>query len=292
MRFPTERTDAFDYSAERVCRNCTNAFSGRYCNRCGERVVEPTDKSILSILTDVIQGFTFLDNKAIRTFRLMLLRTGELTRNHMEGIRVPFLKPVSVFFIANLLYFLFPVFNTFNTNLRTQMHFLPHSEIAAGMVEKRLSKEKVTLEQFTIRYQQQSTTMAKLLLIIFVLIVAVVLALINYSSHYYFHDHFLAALEFSSMLILVGQLFLPWMLTLISNLFADNPGWLGYIFRDSVFSVIIMMLSFLVFYLMEKRVYLQNPKNAVVKALLMIPGIFIALQSYRIILFFVTMWTL
>jgi hypothetical protein len=32
--------------------------------------------------------------------------------------------------------------------------------------------------------------------------------------------------------------------------------------------------------------------KAVIKAFLMMPGLFIAVQCYRIVLFFVTMWTL
>ncbi len=292
MRFATNKPDTFDYSVERVCRNCGNSFSGRYCNRCGERISEPADKSVMAILSDVIQGFTFFDNKAIRTIKLIFLRTGELTRNFMEGVRVPFLKPLSVFFLANLFYFLFPAFDTFNSSLRTQMHFLPHSTIARNIVEKRLAREQVTLEEFTIRYQQQSTSMARLILIVFVFFVALILGLINYSSRHYFYDHLLAALEFSSLLIIVGLLMIPWLLVLLGKLWWGNPHWVDVVLQDSVYSSLIGAICLGVFYMMEKRVYLQSTKNAIIKALLMIPGLFIAVHCYRIVLFFVTMWTL
>lgn len=292
MKFATNQTDTFDYSVERVCKNCSNSFSGRYCNRCGERISEPADKSVVAMLSDVIQGFTFLDNKVIRTVKLMFLRTGELTRNFMEGVRVPFLKPLSVFFIANLFYFLFPAFDTFNSQLRTQMHFLPHSTVARNVVENRLNKEQVSLEEFTIRYEQQSTNMAKLLLIVFVFFVALILALINYSSRHYFYDHLLAALEFCSLLIIVGLLFIPWTLKLVDSLWPGRSHWVDLIFQDSVFSLIISAICFSVFFLMEKRVYHQKTISATIKAVLMLPGLFIAVQCYRGVLFFVTMWTL
>lgn len=292
MKFVTNQTDTFNYSVERVCKNCSNSFSGRYCNRCGERVSEAADKSVVSILSDVLQGFTFLDNKAIRTVKLMFARTGELTRNFMEGVRVPFMKPLSVFFIANLVYFLFPAFDTFNSPLRTQMHFLPHSAIARNVVENRLVKEQVSLAEFTIRYEQQSTNMAKLLLIVFVFFVALILALINYSSRNYFYDHLLAALEFCSLLIMVALLFIPWTLKLVASLWPGSSDWVALIFQDSVFSLIVSAICFSVFFMMEKRVYQQKTINAIIKATLMLPGLFIAVQCYRVVLFFVTMWTL
>lgn len=292
MRFATNRPDSFDYTVERTCKSCQNAFSGRYCNRCGERVTVPGDKSVTTILMDIIQGFTFLDSKVLRTLKLMFLRTGELTRNFMDGIRVPFLKPISVFFLANLLYFLIPSFDTFNSTLQTQMHFLPHSSIVRDIVGKRLAREEVTLEQFTLRYQQHSTNMAKMLLIIYVLMVAAILSLINYSSRNYFYDHLLAALEFTSMLILVGLLLVPWVLIAAGHLWPGSTDWLNFLLQDSIYTGFVGTWCFIVFYQVEKRVYLQSPGKAAIKALLMMPGLYIAIQCYRIVLFFITISTL
>src|SRR5690606_24552009 len=183
---------------------------------CGEKVMIPADKSLGRIFSQVLNAITFLDNKAFRTAKMIFLRPGELSQKVMNGIRVPFLKPVSLFFIANLLYFLFPVFDTFNSHLRTQMHFMPYSTVASQMVEEKLESEGKTLQEFTVQYQQQSTSTARLLLIVFVLLVAVPLALINYSNHYFFYDHFLVSLEYNSVIILAIQVILPRILMAIS----------------------------------------------------------------------------
>ena len=244
------------------------------------------------MLTQFLNAITFLDNKALRTAKMIFLRPGELTRNVMNGIRVPFLKPVSLFFIANLLYFLFPVFDTFNANLRTQMHFTPHSAIARQMVEKELESEGVTLGEFTNRYQRQSTNMAKLLLIVFVFFVAVPLALINYSNHYFFYDHVLVSLEYNSVVILLAQVILPRILMAFSFIFFDSDTFLNSVFRDSVYSWVTITLSVFIFFRMEKTVYNQKTKTAWIKALLALPSLFIALQLYRTMLFFITMWTI
>src|SRR5690606_30695714 len=199
---------------------------------------------------------------------------GELTQNVMNGVRVPFLNPVSLFFIANLLYFLFPVFDPFNSNLRTQMRFAPHSAIARQMVEEKLESDGLTLEEFTTRYQRQSTNTSKLLLIVFVFFVAVPLALINYSNHYFFYDHVLVSLEYNSIIILLAQVILPRILMAVGFIFFDSDTFLNSIFRDSVYSWGTIALSVFIFFRMEKAVYNQKTKTAWIKALLMLPSLF------------------
>ncbi len=286
------RTPSFNYDVTRICRNCGNDFTGRYCNHCGEKVMIPADKSLGRMFTQFLNAITFLDNKAFRTAKMIFLRPGELTQNVMNGIRVPFLKPVSLFFVANLLYFLFPVFDTFNAHLRTQMHFTPYSAIARQMVEEKLETDGITLEEFTARYQRQSTNMAKLLLIVFVLLLAVPLALINYSNHYFFYDHVLVSLEYNSVIVLLTQIIVPRILMAVSFIFFDSGAFLNTIFRDSVFSWLTIAFSVFIFFRMERTVYNQKTKTAWIKALLTLPSLFIALHLYRTMLFFITMWTI
>ena len=41
-----------------VCKTCANEFVGKYCNRCGEKVVSPHDKSIMHFLEGVFHMIT------------------------------------------------------------------------------------------------------------------------------------------------------------------------------------------------------------------------------------------
>jgi hypothetical protein len=282
----------FDYSLERTCKTCDNHFSGRYCNRCGEKIIEKNDKSILHFFSHVFNAFTFIDNKFFRTLRLMLLRTGELSHHYINGRRVPYIRPVSMFFVANLLYFLFPVFDTFNTSLHVHMHQLPHSPIANTMVMKRIEKEDTTLEVFTMRYRQQSTNLAKLLLIVFVLLAALPLALLNLSKKMFFIDHLMVSLEVNSILVLVIHVVIPWMLLAVNPIIQHIGLSIEIIFQDAVYSLITMIFVIVIFYFVHRRVYANKPVLSIIKALMLIPFIFVALQSYRAMLFFVTMWTL
>jgi hypothetical protein len=276
---------------ERTCITCDNHFIGRFCNVCGEKVLEPGEKSLKLFFGNILNALTFIDNKFFKTLKLHLTKPGFVTYNYINGKRVPFIKPISMFFIINLLYFLFSIFETYNSKLYTQMHWLPHSEIAKEMVEKRVEREQVSIESFTIQYEQQSTSMAKLLLIIFVFLSGIFVALINMNAHMYFIDHIMVSLEFNSIFILVCNVILPWVIILIGLVMKPWGVDIDVVFQDEVFSTLMAAYAIFLFYKIEQTVYQQRVGWALVKAILFIPGLFVSLQLYRAVLFFITLWT-
>jgi hypothetical protein len=38
---------------QQACKTCGHAFAGRYCNQCGEKVIEPRDLSVRHYLEDI-----------------------------------------------------------------------------------------------------------------------------------------------------------------------------------------------------------------------------------------------
>ena len=126
-----------------TCKSCGILFRGQFCHACGEKIVQPNEKSVGHFIGILINEMTLLDGKFFRTIKLMLVRPGEVSYHYMNGKRVPFLKPMSMFFIANLLYFLFPLFNSLNSPLYVQMNLLPYSKPAAQMVERKVAAEKI-----------------------------------------------------------------------------------------------------------------------------------------------------
>jgi hypothetical protein len=101
------RIDTFDLEVTRTCKVCNNTFHGRYCNICGEKVSEPYERSFLNFLDGIVNAFTFLDGKFLKSLKLLILRPGQLSRNIADGKRVPYMKTISLFFVANFFYFLF-----------------------------------------------------------------------------------------------------------------------------------------------------------------------------------------
>src|SRR5688572_3875486 len=120
----------------RVCKNCSNEFQGRFCNQCGEEIIAQHERSILHFLENVFHTITHADSKIFKNLRLILVNPGMLSKNLAIGKRQPFMKPISMFFVANLIYFLFPLFHSFNTSLNSQAELQVYSGIVRPVVKK------------------------------------------------------------------------------------------------------------------------------------------------------------
>ena len=106
---------------EHICKSCGNEFRGLYCNVCGEKVIEPTDRSFRVFLSHILIATTIVDNKFVKSLALTVKRPG---REYVDGRRVKYLRPLQMFFILNLIYFLFPILQMFNSSLYTQLYVL------------------------------------------------------------------------------------------------------------------------------------------------------------------------
>jgi len=222
----------------------------------------------------------------------MLSKTGDVSRQYIDGIRTKFIKPISMFFVVNLLYFLFPTADTFNSQLTTQINYLPHSGIAKNIVEKRLEKEKITLKEFEVSYNDQSTDMAKLLHIVFVVLLAVPIMILNFSNERYFIDHLTTSLEFNSLTILIVLIAIPWSIIWLDGILTSSTQMISSILNDRIYTFIAASICGILFYFIERRVYNQKILWAVIKSIVLLPCTLFVLQVYRALLFFVTMWTL
>src|SRR5438045_2298654 len=107
---------------QHTCKNCGNVFTGYYCNLCGEKVLLPSDRSFKAFLNSIFLALTLADSRFVKGLWLMVSKPGFLSKEFAEGRKVRYIKPLSIFFLLNLVYFLFPVIQLFNASLRTQIN--------------------------------------------------------------------------------------------------------------------------------------------------------------------------
>lgn len=281
----------FDEEATRSCKNCDNQFQGRYCNRCGEKVVERYERTLLHFLDNVFNAFTFIDGKFWRSLKTMVLRPGKMSRHLMEGKRQPYMKPVAFFFVGNVIYFLFPLFETFNTSLNAQMNFMPYRDYVQTTVNSYLQENSLSLEDFASRYNAESTAWAKMLLIVLAPLFLPFLSLINYVKRFYVSDHFLFAMEFSSYLVFVGAILFPLFLFLLVGVFKLMGINLEFLAQDAYAMPVlgVLIAYFLGFGLRNfyQFVWWRN----LVSSLFIVGSMYFVIHAYRLILFLVSMQT-
>lgn len=291
--FLKKKEDHFDYELIRKCKVCDHEFKGRFCNVCGEKVIEPYERSFREFLDSLLNAFTFLDGKFWRSFKLLVLKPGQLARNIADGKRVPYMKMISLFFVANFFYFLFPVFDSYNSSLYTQLNSLgEHSIQAKALVKERIEKEKIDIEDFKRNYQNQSTNLSKLLIVVLVVVLTLFLMIINYSKQNYFFDHLLVALEFYSFQLLINLVIIAnvilWVIKVAKWYDLD---W-NFLMTDQVFSTITYLILLYFTFRQMITFYHQKWYWAAPKAILLLFLMGISIDYYRMMLFYITMWTL
>jgi hypothetical protein len=277
---------------QHVCKSCSNSFVGLYCNQCGEKIIEAKDRTFRSVIGKVLIATTIVDNRFVKSLRLTIFNPGFLSREYVDGRRVMYMRPLQMFFILNLIYFLFPVLQMFNSTLNTQQTLLPHSKLARIIVAEKMKKDGFSLAGFELIYNEKTTGLAKLLIVIFVLIASIPLSLIFAKRNRYFTDHVALAVELTSFNLAVNAIGLTLLLGIISIFFHwIKVGW-GLYLNDLTLTIIFVLTNLYFLFRASLTFYNQKGKRLIVKALLGILGLFLALEAYRFILFFITMWSL
>ncbi|HRJ28651.1 MAG TPA: DUF3667 domain-containing protein [Cyclobacteriaceae bacterium] len=275
---------------EHTCKSCGHLFEGNYCNLCGEKVITPKDRTFRTFLSNILIAVTFADNKFIKSLWLAVVNPGFISKEYAEGRRVNYIRPLQLFFILNLVYFLFPILQLFSSSLRTQMYYLFHSAMARNMVVNRLAEEGMSLAAFELMYNAKTTSMAKLLIVIFVLLASIPLSIIYRKKNRFFTDHTTLAVELACFNIFVNAILLSAILWAVNNILRwGQSGWEGYL-NDTTLTIVFVSTNLYFLFRASRTFYAQKGKRLIVKCALGILGLFLALEVYRLILFFLTFY--
>ncbi len=96
-----------DLKSEKRCLNCEQrlAAGDKYCRVCGQasRTLRVT---VRELVVEAVQRFVELDGKFLSSTRLLLTRPGLLTKHYIEGKRIRYLKPITLFALSTAFLFL------------------------------------------------------------------------------------------------------------------------------------------------------------------------------------------
>ena len=206
-----------------------------------------------------------------------------MAKEFAEGRRVKYLKPLSVFFLLNLFYFLVPTIQLFNASLRTQLNSF-HGTMAAQAVANKMTALGFTnVQSFAILYDQKSTAFAKMLVIVFVVIASLPLNLIYRSRNRYFTDHVGLSVELVCFNLFINAM----VLSLIFRLSG-----LGAYLDELVLTGIFITTNLYFLLRSGAEFYEEKWARLLLKSLFMIVVLKVSLEIYRAILFYVTLASL
>jgi hypothetical protein len=264
------------------CKSCGNQFTGVYCNQCGEKILQPADRSFKKFLSNILIAVTFADSKFAKTLWLVLKDPGFVSLEFANGRTVKYLKPISLFFVLNLIYFLFPVIQLFNASLNTQM-LSPFSDLIRPIVAKKMVMEHLDMASFALVYGTKSTSLAKLMVMLFVVLASLPLNLLYRKRNRYFTDHVGYAVELACFNLFIN--------TMVLAVFASLTG-IGQYLNETVLTAIFITTNLYFLIRSGSTFYHESGWKLLFKSVLMIGLLKASLEVYRLILFFVTMWSL
>ena len=88
------------------CANCGHGPVAAYCAACGQRRMTERDLTVAGFLHDTVHEFTSLDGRLGATLRALLLHPGLLAREYFAGRGGRYMKPLSLFVLLNLVFFI------------------------------------------------------------------------------------------------------------------------------------------------------------------------------------------
>lgn len=251
-----------------TCKNCNSSFKGKYCNHCGEKVVEDSDFTIRSILYRGIGAITNFDSKFYKSSKFLFFKPGYLTKNFVNGIRVPFMKPFQIFVLANIIFFFFlSELDIFRSPAKWYFYGdnIPVMDKAAIIMEQK----NITLEALKSKYDSLSSDLAKGLIIIFIPFIAFFGHLSHLKSKLPFGKHLIFALHYFSFFLLICVCWTSLVELLISNT------------NKYIFIIPIHIFMFLHYVFGIRSFYGDSWTKAIFKGILCILFVGALIQFYR-----------
>ena len=183
------------------CITCGRQGSGSFCSACGEKRLQSHDFSIKHALEAAGEAFFHIDSKVFLTLKVLLTRPGKLTQEFFMGRRKPYMSPLQIFFVCNLLFFLLqpltgleilaPSLRVFDND-----HSLTQQLINQRLEHKHLSRTNPQeFEEFSLSFAHNAHLQAKSMILVMALMLSLIVAVIYFPRHRYFTEHIVFSLH-------------------------------------------------------------------------------------------------
>lgn len=273
-----------------TCPTCKTGVSTPFCPTCGERPLRARELTLRGLFEHMFEAFTNIDSRLIRSFRRLLSSPGFLTVAYLDGRRKPYMGPVSVFLIANVLFFATESLTggkIFTTPLDSHLHTQPWSDFAPQLVEYRLEAMQTTLDLYAPVFNQALALKARSLIILMALSFAFLPAIVFFRSRRPLIAHAVFSLHFYAFLLLlfcIGTAIPPVDAWFGGGGFDSQP--LDYVIISSLVAASALYLYFAI-----GTVYGARGIIRVLKTAALTVGVAVIVLGYRFVLLLITLYT-
>lgn len=262
----------------------------RYCPGCGERALEQHELTLRGLATQIFNALTSVDGRLLRTCARLMRHPGDLTVAYLDGRRKPYIGPVPLYLMANVLFLavesLFGA-HVFSTSLDYHLNFQPWSPLAQTLVVRHLESAGTTLAAYTPVFDQAMSLHARSLIIVMALVFAVVPWLVFHRRRKPFVAHAVFSLHLYSFLLLL--LCVADVIPALDARFGEGGAWWQVL--DNAMAAALLLACAVYMHVASRKVYgAQGVARAAQVAVLTI-GVGAVVLSYRFGLFVLTLYT-
>ncbi len=275
------------------CPSCATELAGRFCASCGERARTRRDLTVRALAGQFLGELFNLDGRLWRSLWLLAARPGFLAAEYVRGARVPYMRPVQIFLVANLAYFLLQpltIANAFNTTLGSHLERQEYSSIVRPMIEIRLQESGEDGESYRQRFDVAADGWARSLIILLVALLVPLFALAQARGRRLLAEHAVFALHFTSYVLVFVSLLLVWTLEAGLALYRAAGGDPGDVPAPTL-DVVILLANAWWIVRGFRTFYANRLANSLLVGVLTTLFTAVPIFGYRFLLFLVTYWT-
>jgi len=265
-----------------TCQSCGDPRQDKFCPNCGEKKFNAGSLAIGHLIGETFEGLSHFDTRFFRSLKTLLIRPAELSVQFCNGITVRYMKPFSFFLVANLIFFLVSFQNPFGLPIYNYMNyeykpFNTRANAREAVVAK-LRVSKLTEKELATAFNEKIRSSSKIFIALFIPFFAIVFALVFVDRRRRFGEHLVFATHLMTFLICLFLI----EKTILSLLHLAFPSELSDLLVSSIVGLIFLTyLSVAV-----HRFYVKNWWRAILSSLVIVVLLTIAMQTYRIFLFY------
>jgi Protein of unknown function (DUF3667) len=273
-----------------TCPTCNITVATAFCAQCGEKPLDTHSLDLGGVLLLVLDTFTDLDGKFIRTFRTLVNRPGVLTQAYVRGERVRYVGPFALFFLINALFFVTQSLtnvNIFSSPLDSHMNQQDWSVFAHDMVTARLSAKQTTLDLYSPVFNKAVATNAKSLIVLMTVPFMLILPILFYRSRRPFMTHVVFAMHLYTFLLVLFCVMMA--IPAVEMLFGGQG--LKSARMDTALSVVNLIACAVYLYFAAGRVYGATGAMRLAQIVVLTIAAAAIVVGYRFAIFLITLYT-
>lgn len=273
-----------------TCPSCNTFVVAKHCPACGEKRADARDFTAGAIAKLMYEAFSPVDGKVIRTFRALVSNPGALTAAFVRGLRTPFMGPLQLFILANVLFFFIQSFSDMRiltAGLDPRLSTQDGSAWARALVDARLAATGRTLAEYKPVFDQAVAVNAKSLIGLMVPPFALLLPLVFIGRSKPIGVHVIFAIHFYAFVLVL--LCVPLGVMILVKMMG-GPGVLSPFADDLISAAIAVVCGVYLFVAIKPVYHVQGFGHLARTAILTAAAVYIFL-GYRFALLPITLYT-